>query len=537
VTDTFFLTPKKNNLSVKLFAESAPYIAMKNLLFLAAAMLCAAALHADDFGWSILWSGSWAENTQEKSEDPVLAGNLNNRAEMKLHYYPPGLTLRGQVLDKRAFDFSLDPPLGDPEKEATNFTGGLYHKQTGSRILYGVLDEWGLPARIRNPWIRSPPYAENHKPVMADSKTAVSSSKKDEAYLYLSTPVFAVSPKMKFRGFISAQTEVETIEPVLSGGLDFSFGEKKGAKFPYNLLFETLYTERTLPPSKQSSWFSDSPAMPERESLLNAATLLFTSPDFSLSSDFAVSETFAAGKGYYANLGLSFTPSLPFGQKTRPLLISLAADGAESQFIYRDGLDHGEGFRSAAKIEWKGAYSSLLRLNTTLRSPAFGEDFNRGSAGFYWRLPASAGIKNNAVRLTRISLSADRNAVNLSKVNDGFSGSMGLSFNMAKLGVKSPLNINFSASVDGLRDLNADNDSWSRKSTGLDGEIYLSSRKFQIRSKAGVTFYAEKEDKWDLSLTGTLRFKYGRLSLKAASPDFPDKWNWTVSWRVEKSEK
>ncbi|MCL2196466.1 MAG: hypothetical protein FWB77_02500 [Treponema sp.] len=509
---------------------------MKNLFFFAAALLCAAASHADDFGWSFLWTGSWAENTQEITEDPMLAGMFNNRAEIKLHYYPPGLTLRGQVLDKRAFDFSLDPPLGDPEKEATNFTGGLYHKPTGSRLLYGVIDEWGLAARIRNPWIRSPPYAENHKPIMADSKTTVSSTKEDEAYLYLSTPVFNFNSNMKLRGFICAQTEIEYFSPALSGGVDFSFGEKKRGNLPYNLLLEAFYTEKTLSQSKQSSWFSESPALPERDFYIYAVALLFTSPDISISSDFAVSETFAAGTDIYANLGVSYSPVLPFGQKERPLLISLAADGAGKQFVYRDGLDHGEGFRSAAKIEWKGKHSSLLRLNAVLRSPGFGEDFNRGSAGFYWRLPASAANRSSAVRLTRISLGADRNSANPSKTKNGFSGGIGVSLNMAKIGIKSPLNLNFSASIDGISDLNAENKSWDWENIGLDCDIYWSLRRFQLRSKVGVTFYAEKEEKWDLSLSGTIRFKYGRLSLKAASPDFPDKWNWTVSWRVEKSE-
>jgi len=503
---------------------------MKNLLLIAAVMLCAAAIHADDFGWSFLWTGSWAENTQKISEEPVLAGDLNNRAELKLHYYPLGITLRGQVLDKRAFDFSLDPPLGDPKKEATNFTGGLYHKQTGSRFLYGVIDEWGLAARIRNPWIRSPAYAENHKPIMADSKTVVSSTKEDEAYLYLSTPVFTINRNVKLRGFLCAQTEVANFSPVISGGIDISF-------LPYNLLLEGFYTEKTLPPSKQSSWFSDSPALPERDFYLYAAALLFTSPAFSLSSDFAVSETFAAGKDIYANLGVSFSPILPFGQKSRPLSISLTADGAGSQFIYRDGLDHGEGFRSAAKIEWKGSYSSLIRLNAILRSPYFGEDFNRGSIGFYWRLPASAANKSNAIRLTRISLSADRNASNPAKTKDGFSGVFGLSFNMSKLGVKTPLNLNFSVSVDGSADLSAKDESWNFDNMGLDCEIYWVIKQIQLRSKLGIAIYAEKDEKWDLSLSGTMRFKHGRLTLKAASPDFPEKWNWTISWRAEKNEK
>ncbi|MCL2210589.1 MAG: hypothetical protein FWB95_01560 [Treponema sp.] len=526
---------------------------MKNYIFLAAVMFCAAAIYADNFGWSLLWSGSWAENTQEVSEDPALAGDLNNRAEIKLLFYPPGLALRGQALDKRAFDFSLKPPLEDSKKQATNFTGGLYHKPTGSRFLYGALDEWGLPARIRNPWIRSPPYVENHKPIIADSITTVSGTKEDEAYLYLSTPVFKIATNTKLRGFICAQTEIKEFTPALSGGLDLSFGKGKGSNLPYSLLLETFYTGKTLPQSKQSSWFSESPALPEREFSVYAAAAIFTSPDFSVSSDFAVSETFAVGRDFYANMGVSITPLLPFGRKARPLLIALAADGAGGQFVYRDGLDHGEGLRTAAKIEWKGNYNSLLRLNLVLRSPSFGENISRGSAQFYWRLPASAGSlfkgstgnnvngsavnKNNIFRLTRISLSADRNAANRSKVSDGFSGTVGMSFSMAKAGIKNPLNLSISASVDGITDLNNEERSWNWEKIGANCEIYWSILRFQLRSKVGVAFYAEKDEKWDLSLSGTIRFKYGRLGLKAASPDFPEKWNWTISWRVEKNEK
>jgi hypothetical protein len=391
--------------------------------------------------WSLLWSGSWEEKTFTMDDDPALDGNFNNRAEVKLHFLPPDLILRAQILDRTSFNINLDDfqwdDLENPEKQITNYTAGLYHRSTGSRLLFGVLDEWGLPARIRNPWIRSPPYAENHSPVITDLRTAVSATKEDEAYLYLSSPFLEFSPNLKLRGFISGQTEVENFIPALAGGLDFAFSKKT------NLLLETFYTGKTLPQTKASTWFSDSPPLPEREFRLYAAALVFTSPVFSLSSDFALSETFSVGRDIYANLGVSFSPSLPFGARERPLLISLAADGAGERFIYRDGANHGEGFRSAAKIEWKGAYSSLIRLNTVLRSSGFGEEFNRSSSGFYWRFPSSAAIrKNNAVYLTRISLSADRNAVNPLKINDNFSGSLGITLNLPKIGIRTPLNIN-----------------------------------------------------------------------------------------------
>jgi hypothetical protein len=515
---------------------------MKNLSVLAAVLLYGAVVLAAEsapvLNWGLLWSGSWEEKTFTFQDEPALSGTLGNRGEVKLHFLPPSLTLRGQVLDKRPLNFSLEPPWGDPDKWVTNYQGGLYHKTTGSRLLYGTLDEWGLPARIRNPWIRSPPYAENHKPIIADLKTAASSTKEDEAYLYLSSPLLRLFPDLNLRTFISAQSEVDEFTPAFSGGLDFTFLKTN------SLLLETFYTGKTLQPTKPSSWFSDKPPLPQREFRLFAAGLLFTNPDFSVSSDFALSETFAVGKDFYANLGVSWSPSLPFGFKSRPLLISLSADGAGDRFVYRDGVNHGEGFRSAAKIEWKGRNSSLIKINTVLRASAFGEDFNRSSSGFYWRFPSSAAIRNNTLRLTRISLSMDRNAVNPLKISDSFSGNLGISLNMRQIGIKNPLGINFSGSVKGQAGENdivspfpVLNEDWSWKTADVDCEFLWSIGIFQFKTKAGCTFYPEKDEKWDFSLNTSVRFKYGRLSFKVSSPDFPEKWNWTASWRMEMQRK
>jgi len=517
--------------SVKRSACTHPYKGMKNLYLFAAAFLCGAVLFAKDsiplFNWSLLWSGSWEESK-----------TLHNRGEAKLHFLPLGIVLRGQVLDRRTLNFELDEPWGDPEKWITNYTGGLYHKQTGSRLLYGVLDEWGISARIRNPWIRSPPYAENHMPLIADLKTAASSTKEDEAYLYLSTPVLELFPDLKLRGFVSAQTEIENLTPALSGGLDFTIAKKT------SLLLETFYTGATLPATKVSSWFADPPPLPERDFCLYAVGLLFANPDFSVSADWALSETFAWGTDVYGNLGVSVTPLLPFGSRARPLTVSLAADGAGGRFVYRDGANHGAGFRGAAKIEWKGSYNSLFRLNTVLRGPGFEEElngavFNRSSTGVYYRFPSKSNT-DFPVRFTRISLTADRNAVNLKKTNDGLSGYIGLSVNLAN----HPLGINLSGSIDGLTALEGSpspypvhEESRVFDTGSVNCELVFPLGIFQFRSKTGCTFYAEKDEKWNFSLSASARFKNGRLSLKTATADSGEKWSWTVSWRLEKPEK
>ena len=533
---------------------------MKNLLFFAGILISCAVLYAETgfklsaFNWSLLTSGSW--------EDISLSdGTLNNRGDIRLNFLPAGLTLRGEVLDRRTLDFTLDQFWSNPEKRTTNYLGGLYHKSTGSRLLYGALDEWGLSARIRNPWIRSPPYAENHKPLIADLKTAASSTKSDEAYLYLSSPYLNIFPKIKMKSFITAQTEIEKFkgaitegafaESTFAGGMDFILPNKTGVSL------ETFYTSATLPATKNSSWFTSPPPLPEREFKLYAAGLLFHNQLISASADFALSETFAWGTDFYGNLGISLTPTLPpslpfvkkagFVNKARPLLISFAVDGAGERFIYRDGANHGAGFRAAGKIEWKGSGSSLLRLNTVLRSHGIGEDFSRSSTGFYYRFPANKSRLNNFFRFTRVSFTADRNADNLQKINDRFTANAGISLNLKYIGIKSPLGVNFSGSIRYLSSAEEIPSPYPLPknlrefdSAAANYEFVWSPHKFQFRSKIGYTNTAKKEaeneEKWDFSISSALRFKHGRLSLKAASADFPEKWNITASWRLEYSK-
>lgn len=499
-------------------------------------MLCAAVFGESPaqplFSWSLLWSGSWEESVSTPAK-----GSLNNRGEIKLNFLQPGLALRGEVLDRHATNFDLEPPWIEPEKGVTNFTGGFYHKPTGSRVLYGVLDEWGLAARIRNPWIRSPAYAENHKPHMADLKTAASSTKEDEAYLYLSTPFLKLSQNLDLRGFVSAQTRVTELSPALSGGLDMAFKNKSG------LLLDLFYTGMTLPAAASSSWFSSPPPLPEREFNLYAAGVLYYSPLFSVSSDWAFSETFAWGDDIYGNLGVCVTPQLTRDSKSRPLSVSFAFDGGGERLVYRDSAGHGAGFRGAGKIEWKGKRNALFRVNSVLRAPELGGDFNRSSSGIYYRFPAVNG-GNFPVRLTRVSLSADRNAVNTEKISDKFSGYIGTAVVLPKAAKNSLLGINLSGSVTGLSSsadtpspYPAPEESWVFDNAGFACEFIWSPNKFQIKSKFGYTLYEKKDDNWDISFSASVRFKNGRLSLKASSPDFPEKWGWTVSWRLEKPDK
>ena len=482
------------------------------------------------FTWGLYWGGAWEESK-----------TLANRGEFRLGWTPPGLFLRGQALDKRPFDFHSSPPWADEKSKAiSGLAAGLYHKPTGSRVLYGVIDEWGLSARVRNPWIRGAPFAENHKPLMADLKTAVSSTKEPETYLYLSSPWLALA-NTAWRGFASMQTRTNEFAPDWTGGIEAMFNKKT------RLLLEGFYTEKSLPPRKSGSWFADPAPLPERDFRLSCLGLLFNAPYWSFSSDFAYSETFAWGRDIYGNLGILITPPLERNsKKPGPWSLSLAADGAGGRWTGRDGTSPGAGFRTAGKLEYKGKGSGLFRLNTTLRGPGLGEKFNRSSSGIYYRFPApdkkkGANTRTFPLRVSRISLTADRNAVKPEKIVDGISGTLGLSLSLFPNYIKNPLGINISGGVQGVCSSNETPSPYPLPqypyrfdSAKASGELSWSPGPFQFKTKWGYKASAKKEGQWDSSFSAAFKFKPGRFSVKVASPNFPDDWNCTLSWHIEK---
>ena len=524
---------------------------------------------AQGFTWDLMWAGSWEESK-----------SLLNRGDFRLGLTWPGLVTRAQALDKHTLNFELDQPWGEPSSGITSASVGLYHQATGSRLLYGVLDEWGLPARIRSPWIRSAPYMENHQPVMADLRTTTSTTKTDELYLYLSSPrlslndlpLFENAPEMAVRGFGSAQFPTMdavggNFAPAFSGGLETLFAGD------IELLLEGFYTGRELPARAGSAWFSDPPPLPDRDFRLGAAALLLNTPYVSFASDWAWSETFAWGTGVYGNAGIRVSPPFSWNERPKPgkpgpWSLSLAADGMSERYVGRDGTSPGGGLRTAGKVEWKGPRSSLFKVNTTLRSPALDDPFERSSSGVYYRFPAlSANATNRAqfpLRVSRMSLNVDRNASNLKKIYDDIDGALGLSLSLppmllpppllpASARTKNPkpksypLSINLSATIKTLGSsaevpppypflpLNTEQGAPMEFDSAKESlELLWSPGIFQFRTRWGYTSYAKKDNQWDGSISAAVRFKHGRFSVKFAWPIFPEKWNCTLSWRLEK---
>ncbi|MDR0669299.1 MAG: hypothetical protein LBF95_04380 [Treponema sp.] len=404
--------------------------------------------------WDLLWAGTWKSG-----------GNLTNRADLGFHLSGPGLTLRAEVLDRRPGDsetlFHRFP--WEVEDALTQVLAGLYHDSTGSRILYGPLEEWGLAARLRNPWSRSLPFAESHRASLVDLRT-VPSAKAPELYLYLGSP-FVTLPGQGGRGpelRVSAALRLDPTrlgaEPGDSGAL-FPLGEGTALNTSLELRpgkttalsLEGFYTAASLPARESSGWFSQPPPLPPQRFSLYGAGLLVTTTYLSLSADLARSRTSIMGGDLYASLGLR-AGNRGSGGLSRPggdWQLSLAVDGAGRNYTGSDGASPGAGFRTGGKFEWRHSRAGLFRINSTVSGPGLtwggALRFNRSSSGLSYRPPATA----LPLRLSRISLGADRDAGDGGTVKDSAAVSLGVTANPRGIGLTGALALNFSGSLTG----------------------------------------------------------------------------------------
>jgi hypothetical protein len=424
----------------------------------------------------LLWTGSWERG-----------GNLTNRADLKLRLGGPDLTLRAQALDRRPGNFEtlFQRFPWEVEEALSRLQGGLYHGATGSRILYGPLDEWGLAARLRNPWARGLPFTESRKSSTAELRNSPS-TKEPELYLYLGTPFLKVpgrgdaggaelrasaSIRLNPAGLAEQAAEGGALEapPGLPLGAGTALGLALEGRLgkDLSLSLEGFYTAASLPARESSGWFSEKPPLPPRNFSLYGLGLLFNTSWFSLSGDLAWSRTTILGRDLYGNLGIR-AGNRGSGGASRPggeWQLSLALDGAGRNYSGGDGQNPGPGFRAGGKFEWRQNRVGLFRIGSALSGPGIsrkGEGeldlrFNRSSSSLSYRPPASA----LPLRLSRISLGAERNAGEAG-LRDSAALDLGLALNpqaiAGALGRKAPaetgfprgiLSLGFSASLAG----------------------------------------------------------------------------------------
>jgi hypothetical protein len=448
------------------------------------------------FTFSLFESGAWAEG-----------GNLTNRLDLRL-YAPPGLTFRAQAADKR-----LTPPWEHPDSGITALGAAVYHKSTGSRLLYGIVETAGLSNRTRRVWSRSAPWFEAHSLSTADLKNTAGDAEESGAYMEISSP----SARL-FNAGASVRLD-RNAEAVFTG--------RGGARLPRgsSVRLEGLITERMLEERGMSQWFSDKPYLPERKFGFYAISAVFTNPYVCFAGDFARSEVFAWGTDVYANAALRVG--------LRPWRASVAVDGAGERFSGSDGSATGAGFRTAAKFEWEGSRNMLFRVHSVLRSAALREPFDRGAAGVYFRLPQN---KNKFVRLIRISLELERDAQKPERITDGID--IGAAF------IAGPFRPSFGIAA--KHHTAANPGDYINPFPVYTSEHRLDTIKFSGAVSFRISFAAltgsvsytatdGKDSVITSSAGASVSGKLGRIGLKLNNNVRTGDWSYTISWRLEKT--
>jgi hypothetical protein len=443
-----------------------------------------------------LWSGSWAHE-----------GNLINRGDARLRVHKPALILRAQITDKRP------DPLSEGFVEGLSaFAGGLYQETTGSRLLWGILDEAGLPARIKNVWNRGMPFVEQRQGTVMDLYTEPSATKERSLCLALGSPWLAIPGLGPARGFGSALLD-DAAQTAFDGGLELWLGKSA------SLRAEGFYARNHLGAKAPAAWFSETPPLPERDQDLLAGSLYFNSPFFAAAADLAWSETFAYGRDLYSNLALRVG--------NRPWRLSLAADGAGSRYVGRDGTATGAGFRAAARLERRGKRSSLFRMSATLRSPAVGELFNRGSVLLYYHFQTAPAGQGSFFWPSRVSLTMSRDGSNPSPESatkaDSVAALWGFALGKVSLVCQGDLH--------GLWHEAAGY--YEFASAKMSAEASYALKPFQFSLKPGYAVDKNGAGRGEIGASASVRGKWGRLSLRASLADAGRDWDMGISWRLQ----
>jgi len=386
-----------------------------------------------------------------------------------------------------------------------------------------------------------------------------------EAYLYLSSPRLSLFEAgalsgMSLRGFASAQAEPGRIDRrAFSGGMEASLGAASA-------LLEGFFAADLLPARGGSAWFGGSPALPEREHRLAAASLSIGSPYILFASDLAASRTFAYGGGLYGSAAIRVSPPLPGQRRAGPWSLSLSAEGMGERFADRAGAPGGGGLRAACRVERRGPRGSLFRADAGLRAPAPGEAPDRSSMGVSYRFPAPSARAlaegGFPLRASRASLGVGRNASGGDRAHDSLDAALGLSIALPPMVLPPallpasatrtaasarrpriyPVGVGLSAALRS-RD-HAEGGAPSPIPFSREGERRIESLRagcelswspgiFQLRTRWAYAARPGGDGRLEGSASLAARLGRGRLSAGVSWGDFPARRSYSVSWRAE----
>ncbi|MDR0910148.1 MAG: hypothetical protein LBM77_10330 [Spirochaetaceae bacterium] len=312
---------------------------------------------------SLLMQGSWAW-------DKKMENRLDGSLEMS------GIKGRLLLNDARPSAF-WEKTTWESGAGQSGLGLGLYHRGSGSRLLYGALNNAGLPARLANPFSGNVHWASSYKATESELKKEAS-RKETEIYGLFSSPWWTLPQDIKIMGFAQIQTEFEQ-RISYDAGSELIFSDAKGRRQHLGIEFFNQFS--TLEALKATGWFSKTYPLPQRRSNIYGGHAFYLFPGLEIQADGAISETEFWGRGCFGSTAVEFNsklaPFIPWNWK-----LHLAIEGINDHFTDAKGKSGKGGIRGGLK------YEHLLKKSETYRA----------DIQFHWKANEdSLKIKTNAV--------------------------------------------------------------------------------------------------------------------------------------------
>jgi len=439
----------------------------------------------------------------EESGTWIQEEGIRNEADIRLSLDRSGLEFRLLALQDGPAD-----PLDAPEAVETGFSVQLRHIPTNSKVLYGALEERGLPARVTNPLRKGLPYFENRTATDAQIDSDASADSSGEWYLRLGTP--QASPVAAY----GAVFDTEALQPSFTAGAAFGLPGKP------SLAFDAYYGPAALPPRDADTWFSDYPPLPERDLQFSAASISARMPKLSLAADWALSSPRFQENGAYGNAAIELGD--------RPFRLSIAADRVWGPFSSREGYESADALRSGIRLDYRWARGGRLRWEAERVSK---EDSSLSlEEGCSLLFPRQREIF--FIVPLSLAVSASRKLL-----EDAVSDTAGLegAFDLFRLRFRAALSLGFETiltdegSAAPIQPFSGPETALERRSADLS----LTFRIGPVSLKGTAAFDAERDSvpAWKASAQAAALFKAGQARIKGELENGGKTWTWTFSWR------
>jgi hypothetical protein len=436
-----------------------------------------------------------------------------NRGDLLFDVAPWGLGFRTMVLTSG----KLGAENGGETVEHNSMNGGLYHKQSLSRLLWGPLQFKGLEARTKNIWLRSPPFPDYREATLADLDESAGPQKPPQAYLALGTPT---SGPLRLYGsaLLDPTLPLDSQNgPVVTVGSEY---RGRGASLGR---IEGLYTYRTLQERRVDTWFSESPPQPSQGMSFGALGWALLSPTLALAADGALSHAPLRGYGGYGNGGLRWGSD--------PLRLSLSYEASSPGFMDWQGKGLSQKARGALRAEYYWKRGTFFRWTIQFDEPFVTGPLEKTQTEirYYWGAPKTSAPLFNPLS-GGFSLSSDgreppatENRASLlfdcSLFTVAFQGSTGLSWSDPQ-DRKEPISLPY----------------WTDRSvwkafTGSGALSYRGSW-WYLKGTLGLTQGSSKPPLWDESAYLSLRLGSSQFSVKVSENPPSPVPTIDISWQL-----